>query len=129
VNPGTREPQRTIVLQLIDAVVNDRELSRVEELLHPDFFDHDAPAIRSCGPAGFRETVRALHAAYAGFRLEPRDVIAADGKVVVRATASGRRLDGSGCEWAAQQIHIFRLAQGRVIEHWASPDGVLRTRA
>ena len=67
--------------------------------------------------------MRALHASYAGFRLEPRDVIAADGKVVVRATASGRQLDGCGREWSAQQIHIFRLAQGRVIEHWASPDG------
>ena len=128
-NPRAHGPQNTIVLQLIDAVVNGRELSRIEELLHPDFFDHDAPASRSCGPAGFRSTVRALHASYAGFRLEPRDVIAADGKVVVRATASGRQLEGCGREWSAQQIHIFRLAQGRVIEHWASSDGPATARA
>jgi predicted SnoaL-like aldol condensation-catalyzing enzyme len=126
---STPRPEQELVLRLVDEVVNGGRLELIAELVHPDFYDHGATPSRSCGPDGFRATVLALHASYAGFRLEPRDVIAADGKVVVRATASGRRLDGSGREWSTQQIHIFRLAQDRVIEHWASTDGLATTRA
>jgi predicted ester cyclase len=121
--------EEALVLRLITGLNSSELLDPVvDELVHQDFFSHDAPAIRASGPAGFKATVRALHRAFAGFRVDPKDVIAGDGKVVVRATASGRHvgiLDGiqpTGREWSAQQIHIFRLADGKVIEHWASRD-------
>lgn len=55
---------------------------------HPDFFDH------------------AGEAAGAG-RLEPLDIVAEDDRVVVRARVGG-----------VQQIHIWRLVDGLVVEHW-----------
>jgi predicted ester cyclase len=129
-NKSTPRSERELVLRLVDEVVNGGRLDLVDELVHPDFFDHYATAIRSCGPDGFRATVAALHDAFAGFRLEPRDVIADADKVVVRATVSGRHVaefDGepaTAAEWSTQQIHIFRVASGRVIERWASDDAV-----
>jgi nogalonic acid methyl ester cyclase / aklanonic acid methyl ester cyclase len=117
-----------LVLRLIDGVFNRGDLALVDELVHRDFFDHDAPPTRAVGPGGLRATVRALRDAFAGFRLDPADVISADGKVVVRASATGRHtgsIDGiepTGEEWLAQQFHVFRIVDGRVIEHWASRD-------
>lgn len=122
----TPRSEQQLVLRLIDEVVNGGRLDLADELVHADFFDHHASASRSCGPDGFRATVAALHEAFAGFRLEPRDVIANGDKVVIRATVSGRHLGAfdsataSGTEWSTQQIHIFRLAGDQVIEHWAS---------
>jgi predicted ester cyclase len=126
-----RESAREVVLRLVDEVVNGGRLDLVEELVHPDFFDHGAIAARSCGPTGFRATVTALRDAFAGYRVEPRDLIVADGKVVVRATASGRRVGDAkdmprAGDWSHQQIHIFRLADDKVIEHWASHDELVR---
>ena len=72
--------------------------------------------------------MRVLHGAFTGFRIEPADVISAKGKDVVRVSASGRHtgsingIEPTGEEWLAQQFHIFRIVDGRVIEHWASRD-------
>jgi hypothetical protein len=121
-----QHPEQELVLRLVDRVVNAGRLDLVDELVHPDFFDHAAAASRACGPEGFRATVALLHESFAGFRLEPRDVLVDGAKVVVRATVSGRHLtssEGRG-EWAEQQIHIFRFSGDRLIEHWASGDGL-----
>ena len=77
------------MLRLIHGAVNGGDEELAGTLIHPDFFSHAAPASRASGPAGFLATVRSLHQTFAGFRLEPQDVIAAEAKVVVRATASG----------------------------------------
>jgi predicted ester cyclase len=52
-------------------------------------------------------------------------------KVVVRGAASGRHtgaggplrnLPVTGREFRVQHIHIFRVADGKIAEHWASRD-------
>ena len=128
------ESQKQLVRRLFEEVLNGSDLEIVDELVHTDFFDHEAPASRANGPDGFRATVRELHEAFAGFRVEPKDLIAEGDRVVVRATTSGRHvgqlngLPATGSEWAAQAIHIFRVANGQVIEHWASHDGLAAFR-
>ena len=128
------ESQKQLVRRLFDDVLNGSDLEIVDELVHSDFFDHEAPASRANGPVGFRATVRDLHQAFAGFRVEPEDLIAEGDKVVVRATTSGRQVgelngfSATGSEWAAQAIHIFRVANGQVIEHWASHGGLAARR-
>ena len=125
---------KQLVLRLIDEVANGANLELVHELVHDDFFSHEAAASRGGGPGAVKETIRLLHEAFAGFRVECRDVIAEGGKVAVRATVSGRHigefhgLAPSGHEWSVQQIHILRFVDGKLIEHWASRDdlGVLR---
>jgi predicted ester cyclase len=115
-----------LVLRLIEEVVNGGDLALIDELVHHDFFDHEAPASRSLGHKGLRATVRALHEAFAGYHLEPTDVVSADGKVVVRGSASGRHVGAingiaaTGEEWSSPQFHVFRIADRRIIEHWAS---------
>jgi predicted ester cyclase len=122
------ETETQLVLRLIEEVFNGRDLALIDVLVHPDFFDHDAPASRSLGHEGLRASVRLLHEAFAGYRLEPTDVVAADGKVVVRGSASGRHVGSingmaaTGEEWSSPQFHVFRVADRRIIEHWASRD-------
>jgi predicted SnoaL-like aldol condensation-catalyzing enzyme len=124
-----QETETQLVLRLIDEVFNSGRLSVIDELVHPDYFDHEAPASRALGPKGLRASVQLLHATFAGYRLEPTDVIAADGKVVVRGSASGRHIgsidevEATGEESSSPQFHVFRIADGRIIEHWASRDG------
>jgi hypothetical protein len=63
-------------------------LNALAQFVHPDFLDHDSG--------------RATR------RLEPLDIVAEDDRVVVRARLS----DGS------QQIHIWRVTDGLIVEHW-----------
>ena len=121
------EENKQLILRQITAV-NARELDTVEELTHPDFLNHEGVPSRANGPRGLRETLRLLHEAFAGFRLEPLDVVAERDRVVVRARVSGRHVGefagvpATGLEFSVQQIHIWRVADGKVVEHWAARD-------
>ena len=78
-----QETETQLVLRLIDKVFNDGDLALVDELVHSDFFDHEAPASRSLGREGIRASVRALHEAFAGLPVR------ADG--CCRSRRKGRR--------------------------------------
>jgi len=72
--------------------LNAGDAQALVRLAHPDFFDH---AEEAEGAA----------------RLEPLDIVAEDDRVVVRGRVGG-----------VQQIHIWRLANGLVVEHWQGSD-------
>ena len=102
------DENKHVVLRQIEAL-NAGDLDTLERLVRPDFFDHGEG--RRGGDA--REAVRRLHAALAGSRLEPLDIIAEDDRVAVRA-----RLGDDAA--ASQQIHIWRVLDGLIVEHWQS---------
>lgn len=105
---GMSEENKHVVLRQIEAL-NAGDVESSERLAHPDLFDHDG---RGGGAAaGYREVVRRLHARFARCRLEPLDIVAEDDRVVVRIRVSS---DGV----SSQQIHIWRLTDGRIVEHW-----------
>ena len=66
-----------------------------------------------------KETVRGLHAAFGDLRFEIHDEIAEGDRVVQRVTMTGRH---TGREVAMRQVHIWRIADGRIVEHWGSRD-------
>jgi steroid delta-isomerase-like uncharacterized protein len=123
------EESKQVVLGHIEAL-NSGDLDAAEALTHPDFFNHEAVASRANGPQGLRATFANLRSAFAGFRFEPLDVIAEGDKVVVRARVSGRHvgefagMQPTGREFSVQHIHIWRLAEGQIVEHWATRDDV-----
>jgi predicted SnoaL-like aldol condensation-catalyzing enzyme len=88
---GSLDENKQVVLRQIEAL-NAGDLEALGRLLHPDFFDHTADA--------------------AGVRLEPLDLVAEGDRVTVRA-----RVDG---DVSRQQIDIWRLRDGLLVEHWQS---------
>ncbi|HET7566528.1 MAG TPA: nuclear transport factor 2 family protein [Gaiellaceae bacterium] len=90
------EENKLIVLRQIEALnAGDAEASR--RFAHPDFYDHEALPGRP------------------GSRFEPLDIVAEDDRVVVRGRVGGRAL-------SSPQIHIWRLADGLIVEHWCVGD-------
>jgi predicted ester cyclase len=61
-------------------------------------------------------------------RFDVEDEIAEGDKVVARVTMHGRHVGEflnkppTGVEFATKQIHIWRLEDGKVIEHWSVRD-------
>jgi predicted ester cyclase len=100
----------------------------VEQLVHPDFCNHEVAADRAGGPDGFRDTARRLRRAFAELRIEPLDVIAEADKVVIRARVSARQVGPfagmpvTGREFSVEHTHIVRILDGKVVEHWANRD-------
>jgi hypothetical protein len=88
---GSLDENKQVVLRQIEAR-NSGNLEALGRLMHPDFFDHTVDGT--------------------GVRLEPLDLIAEGDRVTVRA-----RIDG---DVSRQQIHIWRLRGGLIVEHWQS---------
>ncbi|HEX5579663.1 MAG TPA: ester cyclase, partial [Candidatus Limnocylindria bacterium] len=81
-----------------------------------------------------KQAQRRVSAGLEDVRMTIEDVIAEGDKVVVRLTSHGRHagafmgLPPSGKAYDISEIHIFRVAHGKVAEHWRDADmlGMLR---
>ncbi len=115
-------------IALTEGLLNRGNLAAAEQLVHPEFLNHEAAKGRPRGPEGMRQTVSWLHDAFAQLNFTVHDVIAEGDKVVVRCVMSGRHtgelmgLPPTGQSFSVQHIHIFRIADGKLVEHWANRD-------
>jgi predicted ester cyclase len=119
-----RELARRILTELFDK----GDLAAADELVHPEFVNHEAPAGNAQGPAGLKETVTWLRSLWGPMRADVEDEICEGDKVVARVTMHGRHLGEflgrppTGKEFAVEQIHIWRFRDGKLIEHWSVRD-------
>lgn len=122
------DANKRIARRLLEELFERGNLAAADELVHPDFVNHEAPPENPQGPAGLKETVTWLRELWGPMRAEIEDEIAEDDKVVARIMMHGRHLGEflgkppTGKEFAVEQIHVWRIADGQVIEHWSVRD-------
>jgi lactoylglutathione lyase len=128
---------KALVGRLMD-VVEARHYDAVEDLVTEDFINHAAGA--ACA-AAWKRIFTAIVGSFPDAHYTVDDMIAEDDKVVVVATMRGTHQastfpalngiepTGSAVKW--HFIHIFRVADGRIAEHWAQRNDmeVLRSLA
>ncbi|MFL5800875.1 MAG: ester cyclase [Roseiflexaceae bacterium] len=123
------EKTKALVRRLLDEMNNQGNIAIIDELVAPDFFEHEAP------PPGIprdREGVKTVftmyHSAFSAIQATIDDMIAEDDKVVsfmtVRATHTGEfaGIPATGKQVDVQVIDMFRVAGGQVKEHWGISD-------
>jgi predicted ester cyclase len=113
-----------------------------EAVVHPQARNREdvdePPASRGRGPTAFYATALWLRSAYADLEWQIHDVVADGDLVVIHATMSGRHVGNfvsyspeadpaqafppTGKSFATTQSHWMRIADGKVIEHWANRD-------
>jgi steroid delta-isomerase-like uncharacterized protein len=117
------ETSKALVRHFYDEVLNAHRVDVIDELVAPDYDEHDPLPGQRDGRDGLMDRVTMLHEGLAPtFTVE--DVIAEGDRVVVRwsnkATHVGTFLGipptGRSCEFAG--IDIYRLENGRMAEHW-----------
>jgi predicted ester cyclase len=101
----------------------------VNELVHPDFVDHEpAHPELPTGPDSVKQTVRGLHDAFGDLRFDVQDEIAEGDKVVQLVVMKGRHTgplmgrEPTRKEFAVRHIYIWRIADDMIVEHWGSRD-------
>lgn len=126
----TEETNKTVVRRWFDELFSRGNLDVLEEIIDPDYILHDPGFPQGIhGIQGFREFITRLRTAFPDLHSTLEDIIAAeDDKVVTRdrwgGTNRGRFLgfDATNKQVTAIGIDIFRLANGKIVEQWASPD-------
>jgi Predicted ester cyclase len=121
----TIEENKALVRRFVTEVFERGHLEAVEELVADDFVGHTWGNADKIGLQQAMERV-AKGLADAVFTIE--DLIAEDDRVVVRVTASARQvgefmgMPPSGRSYTIGEIHIFRVRDGKIVEHWHQYD-------
>jgi nogalonic acid methyl ester cyclase / aklanonic acid methyl ester cyclase len=122
------EQNKRLVRRALNEVFAGGNLAVVDEIFHPDFVNHEAGPRTPPGPEGLKMTAGWLRDAFSDLHYDIQDEIDAGDKVVVRVISTGHHtgefigFKPTGKKFEAQQIHIYRIADGKIIEHWSSRD-------
>ena len=119
---------RRITRRVLEELFEKGNLDAADELIHADFVNHEAPRDNPQGPEGLKETVSWLRGLWGPMHAEIEDEICENDKVVARVSMTGHHVGEflgtppSGKEFTTEHIHIWRIADGKVIEHWSVRD-------
>lgn len=122
------EDNKLLALRLYEDLYNRRRLALADELVAPECIHHAAPDPTPPGPAGRRQFVTALGAAFPDHRHVVMALVAEEDQVGAQLAFSGthngtfRGLAPTGRRCVQEQVHILRIADGRIVEWWAIAD-------
>ena len=120
------ENNKSIVLRLFEEVMKGN-LAIADELIVEDYTQHSVFGIPN-GREGFKQFFMAFATAVPDAQFDIEDVIAEGDKVVTRYTVKGTQtgaLQGippTGKKFSMKGIDIFRVVDGKVVEHWDAVD-------
>jgi predicted ester cyclase len=127
------EANKKLVRNLIEEVMNKRQPDAVERFLVADFVEHN-PNLPQ-GLDGRKKFVAAVLAGFSDYRGEIVEILAEGDKVVVRVQWSGTQdgpflgLPPSGNKVRFATADFFRIANGKIAEHWDVVDSLPRAVA
>lgn len=124
---------KALVRRYYDEVLTGRDRSLLTQLLDPSFVSHVSGG-PDAGAAAYATAVGATHAAFPDLTVTVHDQVAEDDRVVTRWSATGTHagdfagLAATGRLVTVTGIHIHRIRDGRLAEHWEELNlaGVLR---
>jgi len=127
----TTEKNKEVFRQMVDEVFNQGNISMVDELVAPDFVEHEElpPGIPE-GIEGVKVLTSQLRKAFPDFKAEIEDLIAEGDRVVVRMNWTGTQQDEfmgippTGKSISIEVIDIVRFAGGKFVEHWGVMDNM-----
>lgn len=123
------EQNKEIVRRIYDELWNQRRLEVAEELISEGGTNYDTGLIpQPFGPEQMKETVEMISSSFSDHHHEVEDLIAEGDKVVAHVTLTATH-DGpfmgippTGREIAVTEIHIYRLEDGKAVEHSVGRD-------
>lgn len=127
------EANKELVRRHFEEVFNRKNLAVCDEIMAEDFVEHAAPPFapsapgRVNGPQAMRGTVEWLLAQFPDLYMTIEAMVAEGDTVAVRVLSQGTNLGAlnglmppTGKRFSARQSHWFRVADGRLAEHWAT---------
>jgi steroid delta-isomerase-like uncharacterized protein len=122
------DENKKLYLRLAEEVLTNKNLALVEELIAPDFREHAGSEVRCVGIEGFKAARLRRNTAFPNWKVTVHDTIAEGDKVVARATGQGTHLGEymgippTGRRIKVSWIAIYRIADGKLAEHWQQID-------
>lgn len=121
---------KAIVRRFYDEVVNQGKIELIDELVTPDFIEHEGFPGLPPSREGVKQFFSIIRGAFPDLQMEVHDVIGEGDRVAVRATMRGTHkgefmgVAPTGRQVAVQVMDMVRFAGGKAAEHWGATDNV-----
>ena len=121
------ENSKSVVLQFVDKVQNQHDISALNELFSPDFVDHSGLS----NPANFdgaKQFFAMIFTAFPDIQVKIHDQVVGGDKVWMRKTFKGTHqgefmgIPPTNKTVEINVIDIHRVVGGKITEHWAVAD-------
>jgi steroid delta-isomerase-like uncharacterized protein len=131
----SEEVNKTQYRRTFEEVFNQGNLALVDELVAPDFLNHEVPpGMNNRGPDSTRQVVTMLRTAFPDLHFTIEDLVAEADTVAGRVTMRGTHLGPfqgiapTGRSFEQVHMHFVRFREGLAIEHRAVRDdlGMMR---
>jgi predicted ester cyclase len=119
------DDNKALVQRFYEEVVNQKNLTALGQFLAPNAVNHTVPSGFPQGPSQFL----GLHfTAFPDVTVTVEDLLADGDKVVARVSIRGthqgalRNVSATGKPFTGMAINIFRIVNGKIVEHWGLAD-------
>ena len=119
------DDNKALVQRFYEEVINQRNLAALDQFVSPNAVNHTVPSGLPQGPSQFLS----LHLnAFPDVKATVEDLLADGDKVVARVSFRGthkgafRGIPPTGKPITVMGINIFRIANGKLVEHWGLTD-------
>jgi predicted ester cyclase len=122
------EANKRVVRLLMEEDISRGNVAVAEQIIHPDFYDHTNPPGLQEGLCGHNGIVAYFRSAFPDLEFRIDALIAEGDRVVACTTMVGTQrgeffgIPPTGKSVTVPGIHILRIAEGRIAEHWGVND-------
>jgi steroid delta-isomerase-like uncharacterized protein len=123
------EENKAVVRRIYEKLWDERRLDVADELIAEDAVNYDTgPVPLPFGPEEMKGTVRMVTAAFPDNRHEVEDLFAEGDQVMARVRLTGTHegsfmgIPPTGRRIEISEIHVYRLRDGKAVEHRAGRD-------
>ena len=126
-NRMSSEENKTLGRRIVEAL-NSGNLTTIDEVLAPGYVDRTPFPGSTSDREGYKQSLTKFRAAFPDFRYTIDDEIVAGDKLVHRLTGRGTQkgefqgVPATGKQATWSEIHIGRVVNGKVVEHWGLLD-------
>ena len=123
------DENKRLVKRFVDEVFGQGQVESIDELVAPDFVSHTF-GFTDDGRNKLRAATERVHASLTDVDFAVEDLIAEEDRVAVLLTSGATVVDefmgvpAAGKSYSIGEIHWFRLADGRIVEHWHQHDAL-----
>ncbi|NJR61808.1 MAG: ester cyclase [Cyanobacteria bacterium CRU_2_1] len=125
------EMNKAIVRCYYEEVFNKRNVDMIDKLVADKFINNDPTSVASRDRASMKQFIKTLTMAFPDHHHAIEDLIAEGDKVVMRCTLTATHkgifpgfleIPPTGKTIYQKQIHILRVREGKITEHWVVRD-------
>jgi predicted ester cyclase len=122
---STQDDNKALVQRFYEEVINQKNLAALDQFVSPNAVNHTVPSGLPQGPSQFLS----LHLnAFPDIKATVEDLVADGDKVIARVSIRGthqgaiRAISPTGKPISVMAINIFRIVNGKMVEHWGLAD-------